>query len=66
MQDRGIAKRVGREGLRDLPLVTIDGENARDFDDAVDLRLGVGEVLRAADVPLSADMFWYMSGWSTK
>jgi phenylacetaldehyde dehydrogenase len=23
-------------------------------------------VAKAADVPLSADMFWYMSGWSTK
>jgi hypothetical protein len=26
---------IGREDLRDLPLVTIDGETARDFDDAV-------------------------------
>ncbi len=26
---------VAREDLRDLPIVTIDGENARDFDDAI-------------------------------
>ncbi|MCK8786164.1 ribonuclease R [Roseomonas sp. NAR14] len=33
--EAGPALPAGREDLRDLPLVTIDGEDARDFDDAV-------------------------------
>ncbi len=31
-------ERAGREDLRDLPFVTIDGETAKDFDDAVAIR----------------------------
>ena len=32
------AEIAARKDLRDLPIVTIDGENARDFDDAVYVR----------------------------
>ena len=44
---------VGRRDLRTLPLVTIDGEDARDFDDAVHVsRVGTGYrlVVAIADV----------------
>ncbi len=34
----GAAEIARREDLRELPIVTIDGENARDFDDAVYVR----------------------------
>ena len=34
----GDAERVGRRDFRHLPIVTIDGETARDFDDAVFVR----------------------------
>lgn len=47
------ADHKGREDLRDMPLVTIDGETARDFDDAVyceQSRSGFRLVVAIADV----------------
>jgi ribonuclease R len=35
--DIGEGERVGREDLREVPTFTIDGEDARDFDDAVSI-----------------------------
>ena len=44
----------GREDLRALPLVTIDGADARDFDDAVQVeRKGAGWLLRVAIADVS-------------
>ncbi|NOX43098.1 MAG: ribonuclease R [Gammaproteobacteria bacterium] len=44
----------GREDIRDLPLVTIDGEDARDFDDAVHCeKHGNGWKLRVAIADVS-------------
>ena len=37
-QPVGDAERAGRRDFRELPIVTIDGETARDFDDAVYVR----------------------------
>ena len=47
------AAKRNREDLRDLPLVTIDGEDARDFDDAVyceEIRGGWRLIVAIADV----------------
>lgn len=43
--DPDAAEYSGREDLRDVPFVTIDGESARDFDDAVWLEEHAGSVL---------------------
>ena len=53
---RGARRRTskGREDLRDLPFVTIDGETAKDFDDAVHAeREGKGFRLRVAIADVS-------------
>ena len=45
---------AGREDLRQLPLVTIDGADARDFDDAIHVeRKGKGWLLRVAIADVS-------------
>ena len=50
----GEADMAGREDLRHLPLVTIDGADARDFDDAVQVeRKGKGWLLRVAIADVS-------------
>jgi ribonuclease R len=52
------AAKRGREDLRELPLVTIDGEDARDFDDAVyceEVRGGWRLLVAIADVASYVD-----------
>jgi ribonuclease R len=52
------AAKRGREDLRELPLVTIDGEDARDFDDAVyceEVRGGWRLIVAIADVASYVD-----------
>ena len=45
----------GRRDLRDLPFVTIDGDSAKDFDDAIEVeREGCGFLLRVAIADVSA------------
>ena len=52
------AQRAGRLDLRDVPTVTIDGETARDFDDAISLhRLENGNCELSVHI---ADVSWYV------
>ncbi len=55
--DIGSAELARREDLRSLPIVTIDGENARDFDDAVYVR----KTVRGYELLVSiADVAYYV------
>jgi ribonuclease R len=55
-KEPGAADRKGRKDIRELPLITIDGEDARDFDDAVyaEKRSGGGFRLIVAIADVSA------------
>jgi ribonuclease R len=53
----GAVDRANREDLRDIPLITIDGEDARDFDDAV-FAEGDGAGFRL--IVAIADVAWYV------
>ncbi len=81
-QDVDLAVRAAREALEDGPWATLNpSERGRIIHRIGDLIMENGEELAtletldngkpygvalAADVALSADLFWYMSGWATK
>ncbi len=65
---------VGRQDLRELPFVTIDGEDARDFDDAVlceprsrggwQLRVAIADVAHYVEVGSALDQAAFARGTS--
>ena len=71
VRDKDLA---GRKDLRDLPFVTIDGEDARDFDDAVlceprsrggwQLRVAIADVAHYVEVGSALDQAAYARGTS--